>query len=142
MSSSTVCNIVTEVCEAIAEVLWKDHVEKHFPKNVDDYEESLMTFDSLWQFPFCFKAVNGCHTPIKFRTGGLEAKKEYHNFKKFDSIVLMAIVDFPYRFMWDSSGYPVNCHDAIIIQSTNLYQENTETPFIPLIGQNKNGALR
>ena len=31
LGSSTASNTVTEFCEAIVEVLWKDHVDKHFP---------------------------------------------------------------------------------------------------------------
>ena len=52
--------------------------------------------------------------------GGLGASKEYHNFKNFYSIVLMGMVDSKYRFIWASCGYPGNCHDSIIIQSTFL----------------------
>ena len=55
-------------------------------------------FDSLWQFRFCFGAVDGCHIPIKCPAGGLEANKEYHNFENFYSVVLMAVVDVQYRF--------------------------------------------
>ena len=74
--SSTVSDIVIEVCEAILEALWTDHVDKHFPKNADDYEESLIVFYSFRQFPFCFGAADGYHIPIKCLTGGLEANKE------------------------------------------------------------------
>ena len=38
LGSSSVSNTVTEICEAIVEVLWKDHVDKHFPKITDDYK--------------------------------------------------------------------------------------------------------
>ena len=51
------------------------------------------------------------------------------------------MVGFQYRFVWASCGYPDNSHDAIIYQSTNLYQEITENSVRPLIGQNKNGAV-
>lgn len=54
-------------------------------------------------------------------SGGLEACKEYHNFKNFYSVVLMAMVDSKYRFVWGSCGFPRNSHDAIIFKSTNLW---------------------
>ena len=71
-------------------------------------------FDSVWQFPFCFGVVDGCHIHIggchiKCTPGGLEGNKEYHNFKDFSFVVLMATVDFQYRFVWASCG-----HDGII----------------------------
>ena len=56
----------------MVEMLWKDHVDKHFPKNTHDYQESLIMIDSLGQFPFCFWAIDGCHIPIKCPAGGLQ----------------------------------------------------------------------
>ena len=76
MGSSAVCNIVTEACESIFEVLWKDHVDKHFPKNADAYKKLLIMFHS----PFCFGAFDGFDTLIKCMAGGLEENKEYHSF--------------------------------------------------------------
>lgn len=61
--------------------------------------------------------------PIKHLPGGLEASKEYHNFKNFYSIVLMGLVDAKYRFIWASCGYPGNSHDSIILQSTVLWDD-------------------
>ena len=93
---SPVCNIVTEVCEAIVEVFWKDHADKHFLKNADDYKESLIMSDSLWQFPFCFRADSWrmLYPYVKCPVGGLEANEEYHYFKNCHSVVLMEMFDF------------------------------------------------
>ena len=66
----------------IVEVLRNDHVDKHFPTNADNYKESLIMFAFRWHFPFCFGAVDGDYILTKYFTGGLEANKEYHNFKK------------------------------------------------------------
>ena len=45
---------------------------------------------------------------------------EYHNFKKFYSIVLMGLVGSHYRFVWGSCGFPGNSHDAVIfVQQTS-----------------------
>lgn len=83
----------------------------------------------------------GYHIPIKCSGGGLEVNKEHYNFKIFYSVVLMAMVDFQYIFLLASCGYPGNSHDPIIFQSTNSYQEIAKNSLIPLIGQNKNGAV-
>ena len=40
-------------------------------------------FDILSQFLFCFRAIDGCHIPIKCPVGGLEPNREYLNFQKF-----------------------------------------------------------
>ena len=77
--------------------------------------------EELWQLPRCWVAFDGCRIPIKCPPGGLEACKEYHNFKKNYSIVLMAMVDSNYYFVWGSCGYPGNSYDAIIFRYTNLW---------------------
>ena len=106
LGTSTVSGIVQEVCRAMINRLWKSFVEKNMPKTLQEMTENMATFDELWQFPYSFGAVDGCHLPMKCLKGGLESAKEYHNFKNFYSIVVMAIVDAKNRFMWESSGYP------------------------------------
>ena len=67
-------------------------------------------------------------------TWGLEACKENHNFKNVYSVVLMAMIDPHYRFVWGSCGFPGNSHDAVIFKSTDLWN-SIEDGFIPLIGK-------
>ena len=55
--------------------------------------------------------------------GGNAARKSYHNFKNFYSVVLMAMVDAKMRFIWASCGYPGNSHDSTIFQSTKKYAD-------------------
>lgn len=66
----------------------------------------------------------------------MAARKEYHNFKNFYSIVMMAIVDAKDRFVWVSIGFPGNSHDSIILQSTQLSTDITENNLIPFIAKN------
>lgn len=69
------------------------------PKTQDDFIKKMLNMHEFWQFPCCWAAKDGCHIPIKSPPGGLEACKEYHNFKNFYSIVLMGLVDSLYRFV-------------------------------------------
>ena len=55
----------------------------------------------------------------------------YPNFKNFYPIVIMAIVDAKYRFIWANSGYPGNSHDSIIFQSTDLFCKLVDESYIP-----------
>ncbi|CAB3979844.1 Hypothetical predicted protein [Paramuricea clavata] len=132
---ATVCLIVKEVTEAIIANLWNLSAEQHMPRTKEDFEGKILDMEELWQFPFCWAAIDGCHIPIKCPAGGLEACKEYHNFKNFYSVVLMAMVDSNYRFVWASCGFPGNSHDSIIFQSTELWNNITEKGAIPNIGQ-------
>ena len=90
--------------------------------------------EEFWQFPCCWTALDGCHIPMKCPPGGLQSCKEYHNFKNFYSIVLMAMVDSHYRFVWDSCGFPGNSHDAVIFRSTDIWTR-IEEGLIPVIGK-------
>lgn len=132
---STVHAIVTQVCASIIENLWQECITKNMPESEDDFLRKMEDMNNRWQFPFCWAAIDGCHIPIKCPPGGAEACKEYHNFKNFYSIVLMAMVDSSYRFIWGSCGFPGNSHDAVIFQSTGLWENIKEHSFIPDIGQ-------
>ena len=140
LGTSTVCEIIVEVSSAIVSTLWQSSVAKLFPSNLLELEESMTSFEELWQFPCCFAAVDGCHLPIKCPIGGLESAKEYYNFKNFYSIVIMAMVDAKKRFIWASSGFPGNSHDAIIFQSTHIFKEISEDNLIPEVERNYNGS--
>ena len=93
---STVCSIVRKVCQVLVNHLWDEIVSSHVPKT---QETKILDMEEFWQFPCCW-----CHIPLKCPPGGLEACKEYHNFKNFYSILLMGMVDSHYRFVWGSCG--------------------------------------
>ena len=68
-------------------------------------EEEILDAEELWQFPCCWTAIDGCPIVMKYPPVGLKACKEYHNFKNFYSIVLLAMVDSHYRFVWGSCRF-------------------------------------
>ena len=76
--------------------------------------------------PLLLGCYRWCHIPVQCPPGGAKACKEYHNFKNFYSIVMMAIVDTQDRFIWASVGFPGNSHDSVIFQSTELWDDITE----------------
>ena len=55
-------------------------------------------------------AIDGSHISIKCPPGGPEAMKQYHNFKNFYSVVLLALVEAKYLFIWTALGAPGNTH--------------------------------
>lgn len=96
------------------EYLWAEKVSKHLPTNQEMFINKMVAMEEFWQFPCCWAAVDGCHIPIKCPPGGLQSGKEFHNIKNFYSLVLMALVDAKYRFIWASCGFPGNSHDSVI----------------------------
>ena len=135
---STVCYIVQEVCQVLVDHLWSESVSCFMPKTREEFKKKMLDMEEFWQFPCCWAAIDGCHIPMKCPPGGQEACKEYHNFKNFYSIVLMGMVDSHYRFIWGSCGFPGNSHDAVIFQSTDLWNSIQEG-LIPSIGKSVGG---
>ena len=89
--------------------------------------------DKEWQFTYAFAAIDGCHISIKCSVGGPESAKEYHNFKNFYSIVMMAMVDVKNQIIWASAGFAGNAHDSIIFQPQIFMQSSLEvTSSLPL----------
>lgn len=140
LGQSTVSTIVNEVNEAIVTCMWKECVTAHMPVTEEEFQNKILDMEELWQFPFSWGAVDGCHIPIKCPPGGQESCKEYHNFKNFYSIVLMSLVDAKYRFMWGSCGFPGNSHDSIILQSTSLWSKIQEGNLLPKFSQCEQGV--
>ena len=118
VGESTVICIVNEVSQAIVENLWTKFVSNLFPKNQGDFSNMMGEMDSEWQFPFAFSAIDGSHLPMKSPPGAPKAMKQYQNFKNFYSIILLALVDPKYRFIWASVGAPGKTHDSTLFQST------------------------
>ena len=129
IGESTTCGIVVEVCQRIIQVLWEGSVSKFWPDSEKKMLDLMRSMDAEWQFTFSYAAIDGSHISIHCPPGGAEAAKECYNCKNFYSVILMAIVDAKYRFIWGSFGYPGNSHDSMIFQSTELYSYLTSGTF-------------
>ncbi len=80
----------------------------------------LIFFRQLrWNFHNCLGAIDGKHIAIKCPNGGGSL---YFNYKKFHSIVLMALVDADYKFIWIHLGANGSASDAQIFNSSELYE--------------------
>ena len=121
LGTLTVQTIVTQICHIIVENLWQGFVMGYVHEHHENFKMKMQEMHDMWQFPFCWGAVDGLHIPIKCPPSGAEARKEYYNFKHFYLVVLMAMVDAKYRFVWGSCGYPGNTHNAIALQPTDFW---------------------
>ena len=70
---SIVATIVREVSHAIVETLWQEFVSRHMPQNQHDFDQKILDMQQeLWQFPFVWEAIDGCHIPVKCPLGGVQ----------------------------------------------------------------------
>ncbi|XP_052217908.1 putative nuclease HARBI1 [Dreissena polymorpha] len=87
------------------------------PVDSDAWERVAEEFKSRWNVPHACGALDGKHVAIKKlpQTGTM-----YHNYKGFFSIVLMALVDENYKFMWIDVGGLGSQSDAQIYNQSEL----------------------
>ena len=111
--------------------LWAYAVDRHFPKSVDDFRNKLQKMEFQQQFKYALVAIDESHCPFKCPVGGAESMKQYYNFKDFYSVVLLALVDAYYRFIWPIIGAPGNTHDSTYFQSTSFLEKITKGELIP-----------
>ena len=124
---STISKIVREV----SVLIWDKFHGKYmpFPKTSSDWEKIADKFQSKWQFPHCIGALDGKHVTITApkRTGSL-----YFNYKGTFSIVLMALVDSNYKFLYiDVGGYGRNSDGGIFSGCSLGKALNSESLNIP-----------
>ncbi|XP_025266722.1 protein ALP1-like [Camponotus floridanus] len=73
----------------------------------------------MWDFPNYIGAIDGKHCRIQAPPNSHSA---FHNYKGFFSLILMAIVDAHYRFIWVDIGDYGSLNDAGIWSHTTMKQ--------------------
>lgn len=116
MSESSVGRIVKETCQ----VIWKKLLEKGYlrcPSTEREWKEVAASFEQCWNFPNCIGALDGKHVIIQCPPRG---GSMYFNYKKFHSIVLMAVVNACYQFTMVDIGDYGRLSDGSVFASSHL----------------------
>lgn len=88
-------------------------------------------FNYKWQLPNCLGAIDGKHVPIIKPAG---SGSSYFNFKRFHSIILMAVADANYKFLSIDVGSKGSEGDANVfsrIQLGRLIKEDDPQLLLP-----------
>ncbi|KAG0425285.1 hypothetical protein HPB47_027530 [Ixodes persulcatus] len=97
----------------------------------------MREFQAVLGFPNAIGALDGCHLPV---SPPKDLAVDYHNYKGWYSVILLALVDHRYLFRYISVGTPGRCHDASVYQRSPLAhlleQNQTAVPRV------KNAAVR
>ena len=83
----------------------------------DDWLLVESVFRRRLNFPHAPGALDGKHIPIRCPQGG---GSFYYNYKGFHSIVLLALVDGDYKYLWVDVGAAGSTSDAQIFKHTDL----------------------
>jgi hypothetical protein len=113
--ASTIAKIVRIVCRAI----WKHLSSQNIPPITKQLlEDVAIEFDKKANFPNCIGALDGKHVRIwsPAHSGSL-----FYNYKRYNSIVLLALVDSRYRFIFVDIGAYGKESDSTVFQNSKLY---------------------
>lgn len=112
---STLSKMIPEVCQAIYLSLREEYLK--CPSTVDEWKTVADEFHIKWNFPMCLGALDGKH--INFRPPR-SAGSFYYNYKGNHSIVLLALVDANYSFMYVDVGVNGRISDGGVFRDSSL----------------------
>ncbi|CAI5696763.1 unnamed protein product [Oreochromis niloticus] len=115
IGSTTLSTIVMETCTALTCALHEDYLKT--PSTESEWKAIARDFANKWQFPHCLGAIDGKHIFIQPppKTGSM-----YFNYKSRFSIILMAVVDANYKFVYASAGTQGRVSDAGVFAHSDL----------------------
>nr|CAI5842559.1 unnamed protein product [Callosobruchus analis] len=117
ISKQCISNIVTEVCQALVDAL-KKHIK--LPTSTEQWLAISERFEKQWNFPHCIGAIDGKHVVLQAPIG---SGSEYFNYKSFFSIVLFALVDADYNFLYANVGCQGRISDGGVFKNTSLWKK-------------------
>ncbi|XP_041351150.1 putative nuclease HARBI1 [Gigantopelta aegis] len=101
VARNTISMFIPEVCQAIVEE-YKDEVTP-CPTTPDGWRTVADEFQRKGNVPHACGALDGKHVAIRCPAN---TRSLYQNYKGFFSVVLLALVDANYKFLWlDIGGY-------------------------------------
>lgn len=89
------------------------------PETQEEWLDISENFEKLWNFPHCIGLIDGKHVVIQCPT---KSGSDYFNYKAFFSIVLFAMVDANYNFIFVDVGCEGMISDGGVFKNTQLFK--------------------
>lgn len=86
---------------------------------MQEWKKISEDFDLMWNFPHCVGALDGRH--IHFRAP-ISDGSYYYNYKGYNSIVLLGMVDAKYKFTYVNMGVNGRISDGGVFRGSKLCQ--------------------
>lgn len=94
-------------------------------------------FEGYWNFPDCGGAIDGKHIRITCPSQG---GSYYYNYKGFNVLILMAIVNTNYEFIMVDVGKNGRMSDSGVIHTATFYKKLHQSELnLPATGMTKEG---
>lgn len=90
------------------------------PQIPAEWDEVAHEYWARWNFPNCIGALDGKHIAI---IEPLDAGSHYYNYKRFHSIVLLALVNANYEFIFVDVGVNGRISDGGVLNHSKLGQD-------------------
>ena len=117
LCASHICRMVPEVCDVIYNTLKSEYL--NFPESEEDRLKIATGFEEKWQLPHCVGAADGKHIRIIHPP---KSGSEFYNYKGFFSIVLMAVVDADYNFIFTDVSCQGRISDDGVMKNTVFWK--------------------
>jgi hypothetical protein len=90
------------------------------PTTPDGWLEVAKQYNEIWNFPHCLGALDGKHVVLQ---APINTGSEFFNYKSTFSIVLFALVDADYNFLYVDAGGQGRISDGGIFKNCSLYKK-------------------
>ncbi|CAF3307254.1 unnamed protein product [Rotaria sp. Silwood2] len=117
IGKTTATLILHEFCDVLVNLFFNCIIK--FPTTNSEIQETMNEFFTQHGYPMCVGAVDGTHIGIK-PPGGAES--DYYNYKKYHSILMLAVVNSNLKFTYVNIGAPGRCNDASVYNRSSLAQ--------------------
>lgn len=99
------------------------------PRNQEEWLQIAEGFEKRWNFPHCLGSIDGKHCILQ---APANSGSDYFNYKSTFSIVLLAVVDYNYNFVFADVGCQGRISDGGVFAHTTfckkLYAGTLELP--------------
>lgn len=89
------------------------------PRNEDEWRQISTDYHKIWNFPLCLGAMDGKHILME---APAVSGSEFYNYKGTFSIVLFAIVDPNYNFIYANAGCQGRISDGGVFKNTSFHK--------------------
>ncbi len=111
---NTICLLIPYVCQVIVDEYHEEVIKT--PTTPQDWMVVVNQISRRWQYHHCLGAIDGKHVAI---WKPMKAVSYYFNYKNFHSIVLIALVNGDYRFIWVDVGSYGPSSDTQILKTAS-----------------------
>ncbi|KAK3095749.1 hypothetical protein FSP39_018566 [Pinctada imbricata] len=115
VARNTISVFIPEVCDAIFRLFSDELIQ--CPSTESEWKLVAKQFSEKWNFHHVLGALDGKHIALRCPPS---AGSLYYNYKGFHSIVLMALVDADYKFLYVDIGASGSSSDDGVFGETEL----------------------